>query len=142
MVAQSAGAVPEGGAAGPAAPDGGVEWEPEFVPILGQFFGVPDAADPVELPGGVDVDEPDEVLDVPLPDPAVLAVLLLVLGVLVAALATSAPPAMRPVVSAPAASTLRRESFMGWGPSFAIGSMSAPLWGTVAIMRSGPVERS
>jgi hypothetical protein len=81
---------------------------------LGQFFVEPDGAEPVEPLGGVVVVDPEGLVVELLPDAAVVGVVLeLVLDVLVAALATSAPPPMRPLVSAPAASALRSRSFMG-----------------------------
>jgi hypothetical protein len=96
--------------------------------MFGQFFVDPEDADPVELLDGVEVVDPDELFGVV---PPVAAVVLELLEVaLVAALATRAPPATRPLVSAPAASTLRRRSFMNGCPSFVNGSMAAPIWGT------------
>jgi hypothetical protein len=81
--------------------------------MFGQFFVDPEDADPVELLDGVEVVDPDELFEVLPPVAAVvLEVLEVALDVLVAALATKAPPATRPLVSAPAASTLRRRSFM------------------------------
>ena len=92
--------------------------------MFGQFLVEPDGFEPVELPDGVVpvepedpfVDElpddvPDEVLpELVLPEPVLDVVP--VVPVLVAALATSAPPATRPVVKAPTASALRSRSFM------------------------------
>ena len=96
--------------------------------MFGQFFVDPEDADPVELLDGVEVVDPDELFEVLPPVAAVvLEVLEVALDVLVAALATRAPPATRPLVSAPAASTLRRRSFMNvvllsssaqWPPRF------------------------
>jgi hypothetical protein len=72
--------------------------------MSGQFFVLPEEDDPVEPVDGVVLVDPDV--------PLVLEVPVLVLGVVVAALATTAPPAMRPLVSAPTATTLRTRSFM------------------------------
>jgi hypothetical protein len=94
------------------------------VPMLGQFLVDPEEDDPVELLDGVVLVDPEPlaelVADVPLVPvvPAlVLVVPALVLGVVVAALATSAPPAMRPLVSAPTATMSRTWSFMDAAPS-------------------------
>jgi hypothetical protein len=99
-------------------PDGGVPvGAPDRLPMLGQFLVEPDpelALEP-ELPvlepdDGVVVDEPDVEefaveLVLELPElPVVVDV--------VAALATSAPPARRPEVNAPTARTLRRRICM------------------------------
>ena len=86
--------------------------------MSGQFLVVPEEDDPVELVDGVVLVDPDESpeeleADVPL----VLEVPVLVLGVVVAALATTAPPAMRPLASAPTATTLRTRSFIDVAPS-------------------------
>jgi hypothetical protein len=89
-------------------PDGGVPLgAPELLlPILGQFLVEPECAlDPelapelplLELEEGVVLEEPELVPE--LPD-------------VVAALATSAPPVRRPVVSAPTAMTLRKRMCM------------------------------
>jgi hypothetical protein len=104
-------------------PAGGVPgWEPEPLPMFGQLWVEPEPE--LEL-------EPEELLEDPeleLPDPE-LPELVLGAGVVdelevdpepelpvvvevVAALATSAPPASRPEVSAPMASTLRRRICM------------------------------
>ena len=104
--------------------------------MFGQFFVDPEDADPVELLDGVEVVDPDELFEVLPPVAAVvLEVLEVALDVLVAALATRAPPATRPLVSAPAASTLRRRSFMDGCPSFVMGSMAAPIWGTNSTLQ-------
>jgi len=110
-------------------PAGGVPvWVPEPLPMLGQLWVEPE----LEL-GPVEPElEPDDVLDDPelvLLDPefpvleledgvevdefvvALVPELPVVLDV-VAALATNAPPARRPEVSAPMASTLRRRICM------------------------------
>ena len=119
---------PDGGVPEPA---GGVPvWVPEPLPMFGQFWVEPE----LELEPGDVLDEPELVplepefallelddgvvveelegdeLDVePVPElPVVLDV--------VAALATSAPPARRPEVNAPMASTLRRRICMGGLP--------------------------
>jgi len=102
-------------------------WEPEPLPMLGQLW--------VELEPELEPD-PEEVLEDPelvLPEPE-LGVLVPDDGVVVeelevvlepelpaalevvAALATSAPPARRPELSAPMASTLRRRICMGGCP--------------------------
>ena len=83
--------------------------------MLGQFFVEPDAVGPGALDGVVPDDE-DPLVDV-LPelvpeDELAPEEVLGVLEVLVAALATSAPPATRPLVKAPTASALRSRSFM------------------------------
>ena len=84
-------------------------------PILGQFLVEPEEDVPLELLGDVEFADPDEFVEEPLPvdvltaDPLVPVELVeLVLDVLVAALATNAPPVTRPPVSAPIARTLRR----------------------------------
>jgi hypothetical protein len=108
-------------------PEPGAAVEPDFEPMFGQFFGDAGGDDPVE-PGevldGVVLVEPDEVSAALLVVVLVGALLALVLGELVvvlvgldAALAASAPPTTKPVVSAPVASTLRRWSFMNGIPS-------------------------
>ena len=87
-----------------------LEPEPELdEPVL--VLPVP-ALPVLEPDDGVVVEEPEvEELDVVLVPEPVLPVL-----EVVAALATSAPPAKRPVVSAPIASTLRRRICMGCCP--------------------------
>ncbi len=106
-------------------PAGGVPvWEPEPLPMFGQLWVELEPEPELEL-------EPEELLEDPeleLPDPE-LPELVLGAGVVdeldvelepelpvvvevVAALATSAPPARRPEVSAPMASTLRRRICM------------------------------
>ena len=117
-------------------PDGGVlegapECVPEPVPILGQFLVEPElelVPEPVELEDpepvvpvpelpvleldeGVVVDEPD----VAEFDVALVPELPVVVDV-VAALATSAPPARRPELSAPTARMLRRRIFIACVP--------------------------
>jgi hypothetical protein len=72
--------------------------------MLGQFLVEPDDVEPDELLEGVEL--------VPLVPLVLLVPVELVLDVLVAALATSAPPVTRPTVSAPNATALRRRSFM------------------------------
>ena len=130
---------PEGASALELEPDGGVPvpaggvpvWVPEPPPMLGQLWVEPEPELELELePEPV---EPDEVLDEPelVLDP-VFPVLepedgvpvaveefvpevlpeLPVVPEVVAALATNAPPARRPEVSAPMASTLRRRICM------------------------------
>jgi len=110
-------------------------WEPEPLPMLGQLWVVPEPEAEPELEL-----EPEELLDDPelvLPEPALSepvldeGVVVDELGLevepdpvpelpvvveVVAALATSAPPARRPELSAPMASTLRRRNCMGWCP--------------------------
>jgi hypothetical protein len=100
-------------------PAGGVPvWEPEPLPMLGQLCVEPE---PEEL-----LEDPELVLPVPefpelVPDDGVvvdaleveLEPELPVVVEVVAALATSAPPARRPELSAPMASTLRRRICMG-----------------------------
>jgi hypothetical protein len=87
--------------------------------MLGQFLVEPDDEEPVELVGGVGLVDPDELLVGALPDaapvvpePELELVPAVVELVLVAALATSAPPVTRPLVKAPTASALRKRSFM------------------------------
>ena len=131
---------PAGGVPVGALPADGAPWVPEPLPILGQLRVEPepelelDPLDP-ELEPEPELDEPVLVLPVPAlpvlePDDGVvveepeveeLDVVLVpepVLPVLevVAALATSAPPAKRPEVSAPTASTLRRRICMSCCP--------------------------
>jgi hypothetical protein len=126
---------------GPADPDGGLpdpDPDPDPAPMFGQFFDEPDAVPEFELdPEPVPVDEfedpdpVDPVLMDPVPvDPVgpvpvdpdpVAPVLELEDGVVVdvvAALATSAPPARSPDVNAPAARTLRRRICMWVCPFF------------------------
>ena len=94
-----------------------LEPDPELDPMFGQFLLDTVEDEPVELEGVVLV-EPDE-LPEPLAEvPLVLVDPVLVLDVLVAALAASAPPVIRPVVRAPMATTLRRRRiFMIVAPS-------------------------
>ncbi len=112
-------------------PAGGVPvCEPDSLPMLGQLWVEPEPElDPVPDPELVLPDDPELVL----PDPE-FPLLVLVDGVLVeeldvelepelpvvvevvAALATKAPPATRPDVSAPMASTLRSRICMGGMP--------------------------
>jgi hypothetical protein len=91
-----------------------LELELELEPELDEpLLVLPDPVFPVLDPDdGVVVEEPElEELEVELEPVPVLPVL-----EVVAALATSAPPAKRPVVSAPTASTLRRRTCMGCCP--------------------------
>jgi hypothetical protein len=115
---------PDGGV-----PDGAFEFEP--LPMLGQFFVEPeDEPEPVEEPEPVDeLEEPEPVLPALELDDGVVEDELDVEGFdvelvpvfpelpvvvdVVAASATSAPPATRPDVSAPMASTLRKRICMG-----------------------------
>jgi hypothetical protein len=97
--------------------------EPEPEPILGQFLFDVLEEEPVELLEGVVfvpvefVDPPEPVAEVPL----VPAEPVLVLDVVVAASAISAPPVIRPLVSAPTATTLRsRRIFMVIAPFVAL----------------------
>ena len=76
--------------------------ELEPVPMFGQSLVEPDDDEPVELLEGVDVDEPEEV------EPEELEVAPVLVDVLVAALATNAPPVTSPAVRAPKATALRR----------------------------------
>ncbi len=98
----------------------GPELEPD--PMFGQFLV--DEDEPLELLGAVVLVDPEEFVeellpvDELVPDPlAAVELVELVLDVLVAALATTAPPATRPLVRAPIASALRSRSFMVVGPS-------------------------
>jgi hypothetical protein len=124
------GAVPE--------PAGGVPvWLPEPLPMLGQFWvelELEPELEPEEVPEEPELAVPEPVLPEPvLPEPE-LPVLELDDGAVVdellaepvpelpvevdvvAALATNAPPATRPEVSALVASTLRRRIFIGCLP--------------------------
>jgi hypothetical protein len=74
--------------------------------MFGQFLVEPE----LEV-GGVEFVDPEDVEVVPLPDDEVVP-LELVLDVLVAALAASAPPVRRPAVSAVIVAALRKWSFM------------------------------
>jgi hypothetical protein len=103
--------VPDGGVPGGAEPVP----EREPVPMLGQSFVEPDDDEPVELLEGVELVEPEEFEVAPVPDDELVPLLSLVLvavepvlNVLVAALATSAPPVTSPAVRAPTATALRR----------------------------------
>jgi hypothetical protein len=120
-------------------PAGGVPvWLPEPLPMLGQFWME------LELEPEEEPEEPEPVLPEPeLPEP-VLPVLELDDGELVdellvepvpelpvevdvvAALATNAPPATRPEVSALVASTLRRRIFIGCVPFISCGAPAHP----------------
>jgi hypothetical protein len=100
----------------------GPELEPDPDPMFGQFLV--DEDEPLELLGAVVLVDPEEFVeellpvDELVPDPlAAVELVELVLDVLVAALATTAPPATRPLVRAPIASALRSRSFMVVGPS-------------------------
>jgi hypothetical protein len=111
--------------------------------------GAPDGrlADPMSEQPLVDMVEdpfePVELLEPVAELPLVLVepVLELVLAVLVAALAITAPPVTRPVVNAPMATTLRRRRiFMIVAPS---DWCHVPLvWRNVATVRSGSVGLS
>jgi hypothetical protein len=82
---------------------------------LGQFFVELEDEELFELVGGALLVDPDELLAGVLPDggPVVPELVLVEVELaLVAALATSAPPATRPLVKAPTASALRKRSFM------------------------------
>ena len=83
----------------------------------------PDDELPVEVLGVVLEVEPD----------VVLLVLVFELVVLVAALATSAPPATRPPVSAAVASTLRMRNFMRVHLAFMIGTHHTTVVCTVTM---------
>ncbi|MGO8860032.1 MAG: hypothetical protein ACLQRH_04570 [Acidimicrobiales bacterium] len=93
----------------------------ELEPILGQFLLDPVDGEPLEAAGGLVVEplagavleDPEEPAVAEEPDVAVVPVPVPVVDPLVAASAISAPPATRPVVNAPMASTLRGRSFMG-----------------------------
>jgi hypothetical protein len=109
---------------GPPEPDGRVP-EPDPLPMLGQFLVEPDpglALEPDdELAEPVPVVPDPELPEVVLNDGAVVEELELVpefpVAVdVVAASATSAPPARSPDVSAPTARTLRKRIFMGGVP--------------------------
>jgi hypothetical protein len=97
------------------------ELEPEDVPeepeLLLPELGLPEPELPVlELDDGAVV---DELLVEPVPElPVVVDV--------VAALATSAPPATRPELSAPMANTLRRRIFIGCVPFHLCGAPARP----------------
>jgi hypothetical protein len=103
----------------------GPELEPDPDPMFGQFLVEEDVPlEPLELLGVVVLVDPEEFVeellpvDELVPDPlAAVELVELVLGVLVAALATTAPPATRPLVRAPIASALRSRSLMVVGPS-------------------------
>jgi hypothetical protein len=106
---------------GPPEPDGGVpDPEPDPLPMSGQFLVEPELEpDPeLELEPEDELEEPDPVLPVfELEDGAVVDELELVpefpvVVDVVAALATSAPPARSPEVSAPTARTLRKRICM------------------------------
>jgi hypothetical protein len=84
----------------------GRDAEPD--PMLGQFLL--DAVEGVVLVDAVDPLEPDVAVPLVLVEGAPVLVV-------VAASATSAPPAIRPLVSAPTATTLRTRSFMVALPS-------------------------
>jgi hypothetical protein len=115
--------VPEPDVGGAPEPDGGVpDPEPDPVPMSGQFLVEPDpelAPGPevplLELDDGVVGEEPDVELVPELP----------VAVDVVAASATSAPPARRPDVSAVTARTLRRRIGMGVLP-FCVFAAPAP----------------
>ena len=108
-------------------PAGGVPvWEPEPLPMLGQLCVELEPEPELELEPEELLEDPELVLPVPefpdlVPDagvvvdavPVELGPELPVVVEVVAALATSAPPARRPEVSAPIASTLRRRICMG-----------------------------
>lgn len=99
--------------------------EPDPLPMSGQFLVEPDPE--LELEPDDELEEPVPVLPDPelpefvLTDGAVVAELELVpefpvVEDVVAALATSAPPARSPDVSAPVANMVRRRIFMGCVP--------------------------
>ena len=108
-------------------PAGGVPvWDPEPLPMLGQLWVELEPEPALELEPEELLEDPELVLPVPelpelVPDagvvvdelPVELEPELPVVVEVVAALATSAPPARRPEVSAPMASTLRRRICMG-----------------------------
>jgi hypothetical protein len=98
----------------------GPELEPELVPMFGQFLL---EEEPVELLGAVVLVDPEEFVEELLPADELVPVPLAavevvepVSEVLVAALATNAPPATRPLVRAPTAIALRSLSFIGVRP--------------------------
>ena len=111
-------------------PAGGVPvWDPEPLPMLGQLWVELEPEPELELEPEELLDDPEPVLpelELPVPVLDVGAVVeelevepepeLPVVVEVVAALATSAPPARRPELSAPMASTLRRRNCMGWCP--------------------------
>ncbi len=127
---------PDGGAV--PLPAGGVPvWVPEPLPMLGQFLVEPEP-ELVPEPDGV-LAEPELVLPEPvLPEPELddgveVEELLVepepefpVVVDVVAALATSAPPATRPEVSAPMPITLRRRIFIGCLPFISCGAPAHP----------------
>jgi GNAT superfamily N-acetyltransferase len=112
--------------------------------MSGQFLLDIPEDDPVEPVAGVVLVEPVEpvepvellepVAELPLVDPE------LVLGVVVAALATSAPPVIKPLVRAPTATTLRRRRiFMVIAP---LSVYAPPDWRNIATLRPRPVVLS
>jgi hypothetical protein len=128
-------------------PDGGLPDsapEPDPVPMFGQFFVEPDPELELEPefelepePELVDeLDEPDPEFPAPVVPEPVLPVFELDDGVLVddvvAALATSAPPATRPDVKAPTARTFRRRICMCVCPF---------LWVQHRLVRTGTAPR-
>jgi hypothetical protein len=125
--------------------DGGVPLGPVPLgavpePMLGQSFVEPEDDVPLELVGGVVLAEPEEFVEVPLPDDELVPdvpdplvpdeLVALVVDVLVAALATSAPPVTRPPVSAPIARALRRWRFIVVIPFSLMGFAASPREGT------------
>ncbi len=97
-------------------------WGPEPLPMFGQLWVEPEPElDPEEVLEDPEFVLPEEELPELVPDDGVvvegleveLEPELPVVVEVVAALATSAPPARRPEVSAPMASTLRRRICMG-----------------------------
>ena len=117
-------------------PDGGVpDSEPDPLPMSGQFLVEPDPELELEFEPEVPLLELAEGVVPAVPDVELVPELPVVVDV-VAASATSAPPARRPDVSALTASTLRRRMCMG-GLPFCVPGAPAPCEPVPQTVRSG-----
>jgi len=121
-------------------PDGGApDSEPDPLPMSGQFLVEPDPEPELEFEPEVPLVELAEGVVPAVPDVELAPELPAAVDV-VAASATSAPPARRPDVSAPTASTLRRRICMVVLP-FCVFGAPAPREPAGQTLRSGSVRR-
>jgi hypothetical protein len=119
-------------------PDGGAPLsEPEPLPMFGQFLVEPEPEPDPELEPELLLFEPDEGVVVEEPDDELVPEFPEV--VVVAALATSAPPATSPEVSAPTARTLRKRMCMA-GMPFCVFPAPSPCEPVRQTVRSGSVR--
>jgi hypothetical protein len=125
-------------------PDGGAPLsEPEPLPMLGQFLVEPEPEPELELEPELEPELPlfeaDEGVVVEEPDVELVPEFPVVEVEVVAALATSAPPARSPDVSAPTARTLRKRMCMT-GEPFCVSAAPSPCEPVRQTVRPGSVR--